>query len=726
MAQQQKIPRSQWSPPWVAAVATLGCVAIVLAARAHVLPISVWGLPFLAIAGAIAAWIVGLVQAAWARTHVYRIVTCLAAGAWATWAAVAGWTGGVWLALPCGLVLLTAMSYLCRTPAVEPVTEDPFEQTAVAPVVDRRPPRARKWELLLRKLANNDLIRVVDLVPWDNPADGERVHVRLPLGMTWKDIVDLTDKIAAALRLPPGCVVRVLDGAHQGEAVLDVMLRDCLAEPTAVIEDFSPASINDEFPILTTPRGEKMNICLRIMSMIVGGTTGSGKTTLLNRLILWLARCVDALIWVIDLNGGGVAAPWIEPWALGKASQPVVDWIADTEEEAAVMVAVDKAIMKDRKTSSEARRRKKAAKSNLLPVDRDMPAIVILVDEGGEVQQAIGIIGQLVAENIARIAQIGRAEGGRIVMSVLRGTSDLLSKALRVVCGIRLCLRMEEDDEYPHILGTNPGKTRLIHTGSAYLRRPTDRNAIFGRTDDMSPEEIERAAVACAKLRPEMPESGLRAAAKVRARHVLNGRDPAGFEDLMALPVMEDVEAGRAYTGRWDRYAPKLAEMRGEEVPEDDEPPAAPAKSAVAPGTPPAGSALAALQSAAGGRPAQTPQTPAPNPVEAGVAASRQPQVMHLSDDQVQAEFDAIAALPTYDPRPGTARRPEVKTTTREHIEAILTEAYPETLTSAQIGVALQERAASVSRQYRQDVLKQMREDGSVVQVSGAYTVRPK
>src|SRR5439155_15120949 len=101
----------------------------------------------------------------------------------------------------------------------------------------------------------------------------------------------------------------------------DVMLRDCLAEPTELTEDYSAASINDEFPVMSSPRGERLNICLRIKSMIVGGTTGSGKTTLLNRLILWLARCVDALIWVIDLNGGGVAAPWIEPWALGKASR---------------------------------------------------------------------------------------------------------------------------------------------------------------------------------------------------------------------------------------------------------------------------------------------------------------------------------------------------------------------------------------------------------------------
>lgn len=721
MAQQQQEP-TKWTPLWVAAIGTLAAVAVVLAERTHVLPWPVWGIAPLAVAGAFFTALVGLTQDWWLRTHAHRAGTWLAAGAWTTWAAVAGWPPAVWLTLVVVPAGLAALAYVCRTPEPEAIDDQPFDPDP-APAKDRRPPRARNWELLLRKLTSNDAVRVADVEPWDKPDDGERVHIRLPLGMTLKDLAELPEKVQGALRLPNGCVVRILDGARQGEAVLDVMLRDCLAEPTTVPEDYTPASINDEFPVMTTPRGERLNICLRIMSMIVGGTTGTGKTTLLNRLILWLARCVDALIWVIDLNGGGVAVPWIEPWALKKADHPVVDWVADTEEEAAVMVAVGKAIGKERKTSAEARRRKKDADSNVLPVDRDLPAIVILVDEGGEVAQTVGLIGQLIAKGISRIAQTSRAEGVRIVMSVLRGTSDLLDKNLRVVSGIRLCLRMEEDDEYGHILGTNPGKTRLVHLGSAYLRRSTDPKAIFGRTDDMSPDAIERAAIACANLRPQMPESGLRAAAKVRAKDVLGGRDPAGFEEFMALPVMQDVESGRAYTGRWDRYAAKLAEMRGEDPPEVDEPTAAPTEPRPAPSGPVPGSKLAALSAAA----APPPARPSPEPViaEAALEPSRaRPQVREFSDDEVFSEFAAIALLPAFDPRPPAFGRPETKTNTREHIVTILTEAYPKPLTSAEIGVALQDRGVPVSRQYRQDVLKQMREDGSVYQVSGAYTVR--
>jgi hypothetical protein len=720
MAQQQK-PPSPWSAPWITAVAVLGCVAVVVAERARILPLTVWVLPFLAAAGGFATWLLTLIQDGRLRTHAHRILVWIVGGAWVTWAAAAGWTQVVYVSGAMSAVVLTGLSYVCRTPPPEQPadTRGALPRVAAAPDVDPRPARERGYEALLRRLTNGTALRVNRVVPWERPDDGERVHIQLPLGMTWRDIADLCDRLAAALHLPPGCAVRALEGAHQGEAVLDVMRRDCLADKTEVEDDFSAASINDEFPILTTPRGEKISVCLRIMSMVVGGTTGSGKTTFLNRVILWLARCVDVLIWVIDLNGGGVAAPWIEPWALGKANRPIIDWIADTEEEAAVMVAVAAAEAKERKTSAEARRRKKAANDNVLPVDRDMPAIVILTDEGGEVRQAVSLLGQLVGTGISRVAQIGRAEGVRVIMSVLRGTSDLLDKALRVVAGIRVCLRMEEEDEYGHVLGTNPGRTRLVHVGTAYLRRSTDPKPIFGRTDDMSPDMIERAAIACASLRPVMPESGLRAAAKVRVRDVLGGRDPAGFEDLVRLPVMRDVEAGRAYTGRWDRYAYKLAEMRGDDLPEPEEPdePTAPAQPAISQlGSP----ALAALAAAAG---ISSP------PPTASASARR----LDLADKTiVDQRFDEmIAGINRGDeaPEPGAVRLAEregTKVTTREHILAILTEVHPETLTSAQIGVALNERSASVSRQYRQDVLKQMRESGEVVQISGAYTVRPK
>jgi hypothetical protein len=410
--------------------------------------------------------------------------------------------------------------------------------------------------------------------PWENPKDGMRLFVDLPAeqGTTPADLAAKAANIAAAFRLPRGCGVRVLDSDRQGVALMDVMLRNTLVDRNDPhVEPKTPASINDSFPIITTPRGEVLSICLRVLSMIIGGTTGSGKTTLLHRIIMWLARCTDAIIFVVDLNGGGVAEPWVSPWATGRTAKPVVDWIADNEEEAAVMLAVANAIAKDRKTNKEAVRRKKAANAMVLPVDYLMPAIVVLTDEGGEVRQAGSLFGQLAAQGITRLAQIGRAEGLRVIMSVLRGTADLTDKGLRVNAALRLCLRMEEHDEYYHVLGVNPGKTELEGAhGAGFLRTPELPRPVLGRTVNVDLAGIDRHAVACGELRPELDEYALRVAAKVTAADVLGGRTPT--REHLESPAMRDANRGLAYAGRWDRYAAKLAEMRGEEFIEAEQP----------------------------------------------------------------------------------------------------------------------------------------------------------
>ena len=175
-AQQSK--DAQWTPAWVAAAGTLAAIGVVLAERNHLLPWSVWGIAPIAVFGAFVTFLIGATQNLWLRTHVHRIGSWLAAGAWATWVSVAGWSGAAWLALAVVPPSLAALARLCRTPEPEVIAEQPFDPEPT-PVVDRRPVRARKWELLLRKLTGNEAVRVADVVPWEKSDDGERVHVRL-------------------------------------------------------------------------------------------------------------------------------------------------------------------------------------------------------------------------------------------------------------------------------------------------------------------------------------------------------------------------------------------------------------------------------------------------------------------------------------------------------------------------------------------------------------------
>jgi S-DNA-T family DNA segregation ATPase FtsK/SpoIIIE len=739
MAQQRQTrqpeQRGHWTPLWVGIVAALAAAAIAFSERLHVLPITPWGLPLLGVGGAAATVVLTLVQQGWVRTHVVRSIAWISAGIWEEVAVHAFHAQIVWWTLIGGASLFAIAAHVCRTP------DQPTAQTATgaatpAGTEDVRPPRIRRWEATIRHNTGKKVV-VRDVIDWAIPTDGQNVVCELPASMTRREIADpgMIEKLQSSCHLPEGCVIRVLKGAHQGEAVLSVMLRDCLVDEVTLDEDITPVSINTPFPVMVSPEGEQLEVCLREQSMVIGGTTGSGKTTLLHRIIMWLARCVDALIWVVDLNGGGLAEPWIYAWANEMADRPTVDWVADNEAEAAVLVAVATASAKDRKTNPEATRRKRAADSMILPVDEKMPAIIVLTDEGGEVRQAVSVLGQLVATGITRLAQIGRAEAGRIIMSILRGTADLLDRNLKVNAAIRICLRMQEPEEYDHVLGANPGRAQMLHKGSAYLMRGgVDPRPIFGRTVNIKLSGILEHSIATADLRPELDDRARRVAAKLRPKDVMGGRTPDA--ETLALSVMQDVLVGRAYEGRWDRYAPRLAQMRGEELPEledDDEPeePTAPVATSVG------GPALAALAMAAG-----LAEPAAPKPAATAEPKPSSRSGVDLDDHaQVNAEADRMLATASIDPAmlaslgaisgsdTITETSPKSKVPANEHILTILTEAYPDALSSDQIGERLGQRAAGINRTYRQAVLKQMKTRGEIVQPSGdngPYTVPPK
>jgi len=657
-----------WNAPYVVGATMLAAVAVGLAADIAALP---WWWP--AAAGLAVAGVLTLV-AVRNRAHRWR-ATGLAAwlagcGLWASWVVTHGWTREAVADLAVSaLVAAVASMLLPRADGVDLA----------------RPRRIQEVESLLQPAAGGK-IELTDIEPWPGrKRDGVRYHLDLN-GMTLHALSLRCDAIAGALKLPPGCTVSAEEGPHQGAAVLDVMLRDCLAETRTVEEPTGPASIYDEFAVMHDARGNPVTICLRLLSMVLGGAPDMGKTTLLRRVIMHLARCRDALVWVIDLNGGGLAVPLVEPWARGDATQPVVDWVAGDEYEGAVMIATALAVARDRKTSAEAIRRRREHRTNTLPLDEELPAIVVIGDEGGEIGKATALLGAAIRDGLSSYAQIGREVGGRAIISVLRGTADLLDKGLRIVAAIRVCLTMTEQDEYAHILGVTPPSTRLRHRGSGWIITNIGQRPRLARSADVPPEILERHAVATARYRPRLDARAQQVAAQLTVSAVLGGRDPRDHIDIARHPTMRDVAAGRAYAGRWDRYAPKLAEMRGEEP--------APAPVAAPPAVDqptvaPAGSAREALLLGTG-IVADRPSTVDPQQV-AGVVA--------------------------------TQTRQE---TTRERIIGIVRDAYPAGLTSGQIGRQLAERGVDVARQTRQDLLRQLVEVGALDRGDGStYVHRP-
>lgn len=568
--QQQNGP----SPAWYAAIVALaGAVMAVIDQWFHPF-MEWWGYIPLCLGGFLISGVITLVQTntannaetgrQWLIVLIYRQLIWVNAGAWAIVTDLAGINviTGAWFGFG-GIIGLGFLGVIAREPVMAVTHRDAPPEREER--VDRRSPEQIEWEQRIREVTGME-VKVPTLEPWDKPQNGFRLKVDLPIkkGAQVSALVPFTGNLAAAARLRDGCVITVDDSGIQGVAFLDVMRRNVLEDHRPVYrEPTTPASINDEFPVLTSARGELFKINLRKYAMLIGGTTGSGKTTLLHRIIMYLARCVDALIWIVDLNGGGVAEPWINAWATGRAAKPIIDWIARDEAEAALLVTCANEIAKDRKNSKEAARRKRSKNSaGWLPVDKDMPAIIVLADEGGTLATALGLLGQLAARGMTSMAQIGRAEGIRAIVSVLRGTSDLLDKGFRVVAEIRLCLRMVEYIEYDHILGEHPGNVNLGSIeGAGFLKTP-NRRFVFGGTENVDLEGMDEHAVACARLRPDLDPGGIATCAKVTTRKVF-GREPS--EEQMEFRAMQDADLGRAYTHRWVRYEPELAAIRGDE-----------------------------------------------------------------------------------------------------------------------------------------------------------------
>src|SRR5690606_26714192 len=218
---------------------------------------------------------------------------------------------------------------------------------------------------------------------------------------------------------------------------------------------------------------------IREDSWLIVGKRGSGKTTLLHGLTATIGSCRDALVWHIDLNGGSLTQPSIEPWLRGEVARPPVDWAAPTVDEAILMMraalggaavdraapGVDEVILMLRAAVRMAEHRKVAYRGlkrmqsvSLLPIRPELPAVEIIIDEGAEALAAAGRGKVAVLANLlAEIQRIARDAAINEVISALRGPSHLVPAALTAQTGVSICMRVEQDKELAAVFGWHSG-----------------------------------------------------------------------------------------------------------------------------------------------------------------------------------------------------------------------------------------------------------------------------
>ncbi|WP_433394304.1 hypothetical protein [Micromonospora sp. KLBMP9576] len=506
-----------------AAGATLGAASMAAAA-------GVPG-PFAAIGGALGA--AGAVAAGMAEDQpghrlLWRGCCWMMPGTWATTALMtdaiwSGWALGTLAAGTAGFA--TAATAIGRSRRRRATAAQ--DRAAMLDAAARRDRLAAVWEARIARVTDVK-VRVRNVQGWATRT-GFTLDADLPPGgATWRDIARRTEGLAADARLPHGCEVTVEPGDSRGAVLLHVSTVNALSQDH-YLDDYSPLSINNPLAIGPLRNGEQALINLRYACGVLVGQTDSGKTNQLQTINTQLVRCVDTIVWQIDLAGGGLSRPWVTPYAEGRAPRPAVDWVATNVAEAEIMVRAAIEIINGRKPAYQQRMRQ--ANDDKIPVGPDLPEIVIVVDE-------IKTVPPHIVNMLAQISDTGRAAGVRTLCCALRATDDYLPIAIKEQARIRIGMRVTDDKELNYLFGWkyNIDAEAAPYQGTGFLLAGTPGEAApmpfkGYRTD---PGRIDAAAVAVAPWRPDLDAISQQLAGQVTVRGT------------------------RAYTDRWTRTMPTL------------------------------------------------------------------------------------------------------------------------------------------------------------------------
>lgn len=287
---------------------------------------------------------------------------------------------------------------------------------------------------------------------------GFDLDVLLPEGgASWRILARATDELAADADLPEGCGIEVSSGASRRRAIVKVQLVNALLTGVDVPLDASELNFNEMFDIGILRDGGLAKICIREFSAMLVGTKRTGKTNQLLAIMTRLLRMPNLLIWVIDFNGGGVALQWLKAWdALGRPGRPPIDWVAADVDEAARMGNAAVRIAKARKT--EYADLMASRDTDLLPLDADIPGILIVTDEGAEVYANVNH--RKAADPMKEVLRIAGASGVNQLNCFLRATADTTGDTIiKSQSTVRIGMRMSDEAEMSYLLGWRSGVT---------------------------------------------------------------------------------------------------------------------------------------------------------------------------------------------------------------------------------------------------------------------------
>ncbi|MGA5489580.1 hypothetical protein ACPCK1_17710 [Streptomyces pseudogriseolus] len=555
--------------PFTAPISAAGS-ALAASYAASTAGVTPWWGAAVAGAGFVGSLIAGRRTGAGRGSLVLRAASWLGAGGWCSWAIAAGpWSANQLAALAAGALALGAAMAGSRS-AQRRADEQHAADAAAhahAVVMGRHRALADEWSARFSRVSGIEGVQVVGVEMW--PSGGMTLEGRFPEGgYTWRHMQSCQDGLAGDARLPIGCSVEIMEGIDRGSFLANIETENQVAgEPRMYPGDYSPRSYNDGLQHGVHRDGSECAPVCRELSGIASGRRGSGKSNLMHVWIAGQVRMIDAVVWVIDLNGGGLALPWLRAWhRAGSPGRPPIDWVADTP---AKVLAMSEALLRI------ARARKPGyadlqieANDDKIPVSPEVPAIITNIDEAAELYSSRArrdATLRKAGDNLIEVIELARAVACNIMASALRATQDVIEEPQLVVqSGLKIGMQSDER-EINYLMGwgdkISPEDMPEPGTGAVKVLQAPARPFQAYR---ITPAEIAKIVAATAEYRPELDELSRRAAGEAYAtrwdnsEHLFTGKaqpQPVATDEPAPEPVQSAREGWTDPTADWDSPA---------------------------------------------------------------------------------------------------------------------------------------------------------------------------
>ncbi|MFB7131413.1 hypothetical protein ACFCZY_07045 [Streptomyces sp. NPDC056237] len=386
--------------------------------------------------------------------------------------------------------------------------------------------QAGEWHDRLHRLFRLEGHEVEGVRPWKGDV-GYTVRVRMPSN-TPELPGDAVRKLAVDLRLPKGGGIQILDGEVYGQILIRVTAVDVLAKDLDLPDtpdETSVTSIYDGIPLGLKPDAEEARIAVVDECALVVGQTGSGKTNTINVVNGGALRTDNTVVMHVDVTGAGISLPWLQAWAVdGTAAVPLIDWTADTVEEAHILCDTVIAGIGARKTGHQDR----LTDDDKLTVTHELPEVLVVVDEIAELPPVL-------LRKLDTIVNTGRAVRVRVVICGLRATQDVITAAMKKQSRVRVGMRVSDPEELSHLFPT--GGARINPKSAPY------RGCGFYSSPDEEDVVSDPTAFKAYRIKPK----------QIRALSTVYADRRPKLED-----VFLDTEPGEYYESRWGRILPRL------------------------------------------------------------------------------------------------------------------------------------------------------------------------